>query len=84
LKASVSHPPDTPEEKAQGKQAMHSESSELPMFGFNEISVATSNFDRKNKLGQGGFGPVYKVTKLFSESPHLLRQSNYFQIVQNF
>lgn len=36
---------------------------DLPMFNFNSIAVATDNFSEENKLGQGGFGPVYKVTK---------------------
>lgn len=34
---------------------------ELPFYSFNAISVATNNFSEENKLGQGGFGPVYKV-----------------------
>ncbi|XP_055960391.1 uncharacterized protein LOC126665234 [Mercurialis annua] len=33
---------------------------ELPLFDFHSILVATSNFDEQNKLGQGGYGPVYK------------------------
>ncbi|XP_038882662.1 G-type lectin S-receptor-like serine/threonine-protein kinase B120 isoform X1 [Benincasa hispida] len=33
---------------------------DLPMFSFNCIAVATDNFSEENKLGQGGFGPVYK------------------------
>ncbi|XP_055961315.1 G-type lectin S-receptor-like serine/threonine-protein kinase At1g61390 isoform X2 [Mercurialis annua] len=33
---------------------------ELPLFDINSILVATSNFDEQNKLGQGGYGPVYK------------------------
>lgn len=36
---------------------------DLPMFNFNYIAAATDNFSEENKLGQGGFGPVYKVTK---------------------
>lgn len=35
--------------------------SDLPMFNFSSIALATSNFSEENKLGQGGFGPVYKV-----------------------
>jgi len=31
------------------------------MFDFLSISNATNNFSESNKLGQGGFGPVYKV-----------------------
>ncbi|KAJ7946883.1 S-receptor-like serine/threonine-protein kinase [Quillaja saponaria] len=33
---------------------------ELPLFNFNSILRATNNFSEGNKLGQGGFGPVYK------------------------
>ncbi|KAG9145668.1 hypothetical protein Leryth_018721 [Lithospermum erythrorhizon] len=29
-------------------------------YDFNTISIATDNFDDSNKLGQGGFGAVYK------------------------
>lgn len=31
------------------------------LFDFNSIKVATNNFSSINKLGEGGFGPVYKV-----------------------
>lgn len=34
---------------------------ELPVFGLSTIATATNNFSEKNKLGEGGFGPVYKV-----------------------
>jgi hypothetical protein len=37
------------------------EDLELPQFEFAKIVNATNNFSIKNKLGQGGFGPVYKV-----------------------
>ncbi|XP_020242680.1 receptor-like serine/threonine-protein kinase SD1-8 [Asparagus officinalis] len=33
---------------------------ELPLFDLVEIEVATNNFSHENKLGEGGFGPVYK------------------------
>lgn len=35
---------------------------ELPLFDFNTITMATNNFSDENKLGQGGFGIVYKVS----------------------
>ncbi|XP_074270057.1 cysteine-rich receptor-like protein kinase 44 isoform X2 [Silene latifolia] len=35
---------------------------ELPLFKFEKLSAATNNFQECNKLGQGGFGPVYKGT----------------------
>ena len=34
---------------------------EFPYFDLASIHVATNYFSDSNKLGQGGFGPVYKV-----------------------
>jgi hypothetical protein len=34
---------------------------ELPLFNFEKLAIATNNFHISNKLGQGGFGPVYRV-----------------------
>nr|XP_043616634.1 G-type lectin S-receptor-like serine/threonine-protein kinase At4g27290 isoform X2 [Erigeron canadensis] len=36
------------------------ETMELPLFSFSTIEKATRSFSPENKLGQGGFGPVYK------------------------
>ncbi|XP_059627801.1 G-type lectin S-receptor-like serine/threonine-protein kinase SD1-13 [Cornus florida] len=33
---------------------------ELPLFSFEKLAIAADDFDGANKLGQGGFGPVYK------------------------
>ncbi|KAM4079733.1 hypothetical protein ACJW30_09G137300 [Castanea mollissima] len=33
---------------------------ELPLFDFVKLASATNNFHESNKLGQGGFGPVYR------------------------
>lgn len=36
---------------------------DIPFFPLESILGATNNFANANKLGQGGFGPVYKVIK---------------------
>jgi hypothetical protein len=38
-----------------------SQLQELLLFDFEKLAIATNNFHSSNKLGQGGFGPVYKV-----------------------
>ena len=35
--------------------------STFTFFNFSQLLEATKNFSVENKLGQGGFGPVYKV-----------------------
>ncbi|XP_035542073.1 G-type lectin S-receptor-like serine/threonine-protein kinase At1g11330 [Juglans regia] len=37
---------------------------ELPLFSYESVSAATNNFSNANKLGEGGFGPVYKGKSL--------------------
>lgn len=37
------------------------EDTELSSFALSMISMSTNNFSINNKLGEGGFGPVYKV-----------------------
>ena len=39
-------------------------SSDLPLFDLSAIAAATDNFSDANKLGEGGFGSVYKVACL--------------------
>ncbi|XP_031487640.1 G-type lectin S-receptor-like serine/threonine-protein kinase At4g03230 isoform X3 [Nymphaea colorata] len=45
-----------------GKGANESDDPELPLFKLGVIMEITNNFSESNKLGQGGFGPVYKGT----------------------
>lgn len=33
-------------------------------FTLRQIKAATNNFDPANKIGEGGFGPVYKVSNI--------------------
>ena len=39
-------------------------SSDLPLMDLASIHAATDNFSKANKLGEGGFGPVYRVRAL--------------------
>jgi len=41
------------------------EENNLKVFRYASIMEATNDFSSENKLGQGGFGLVYKVTFLF-------------------
>lgn len=34
---------------------------EKKVFPYETLVAATKNFNLKHKLGEGGFGPVYKV-----------------------
>ncbi|KAK7246619.1 hypothetical protein RIF29_41489 [Crotalaria pallida] len=42
------------------REEQEDEFQELLLFETDKLAVATNNFDPSNKLGQGGFGPVYK------------------------
>ncbi|KAK1269390.1 Cysteine-rich receptor-like protein kinase 8 [Acorus gramineus] len=43
------------------------QSAESLLFDFATLRLATENFSESNKLGEGGFGPVYKA----SQSQHI-------------
>lgn len=45
---------------------------DVPFFDLETILAATDSFSDANKLGQGGFGPVYKVIIITSISPDLI------------
>lgn len=35
--------------------------SNLKLYTYKELQIATENFSEENKIGEGGFGSVYKV-----------------------
>jgi hypothetical protein len=47
--------------RSEEKEEDTHEDFELPIFDQATILRATNNFSFDNKLGEGGFGPVYKV-----------------------
>ncbi|XP_075667800.1 G-type lectin S-receptor-like serine/threonine-protein kinase CES101 [Castanea sativa] len=52
--------PSPVHDKVQKQNKDGQANHELQIFNFESISIATSNFSIKNKLGEGGFGLVYK------------------------
>ncbi|KAK9118569.1 hypothetical protein Scep_016662 [Stephania cephalantha] len=48
---------------------------ELPLFNLESISISTNDFNDSNKLGQGGFGPVYKGKLLNGQEVAIKRLS---------
>ncbi|KAI3680607.1 hypothetical protein L6452_35380 [Arctium lappa] len=49
------------QESIEGETKM--DELDLPLFDFTTLAIATNNFSDANKLGQGGFGCVYKVAE---------------------
>ncbi|CDO98047.1 unnamed protein product [Coffea canephora] len=52
--------PETNDGKANKDEIPKSLSKDLLLFSFDSITAATNNFSITSKLGEGGFGPVYK------------------------
>ncbi|XLU26369.1 hypothetical protein S245_062435, partial [Arachis hypogaea] len=46
--------------EVEGFEEKDHEDIEVPYFDFESILIATDNFSDANKLGRGGYGPVYK------------------------
>ena len=55
-----------PSEDMLGDNLNQVKVQELPLFDFVKLASAT-NFHESNKLGQGGFGPIYRVMVAFIE-----------------
>ncbi|WJZ98281.1 hypothetical protein VitviT2T_016818 [Vitis vinifera] len=53
-------PKSLPTKLGSNTLSANSDDPNLQVFSFTTIKVATNNFSSENKLGEGGFGPVYK------------------------
>ena len=56
--------PSTVHDKVKKQNNDGQASQELQIFRFESISASTNNFSIENKLGEGTFGTVYKVSSL--------------------
>ncbi|KAJ1379409.1 S-locus glycoprotein domain [Sesbania bispinosa] len=54
---------------------LRKEDMDLPIFDLSIIVKATDNFSSRNKLGEGGFGPVYKGTLADGQEVAIKRHS---------
>lgn len=59
LKHSHSELPDLSQKCKRGRK--RKVPFKLVFFSLSSVTAATENFSDANKLGEGGFGPVYKV-----------------------
>ncbi|RYQ97579.1 hypothetical protein Ahy_B08g093660 isoform A [Arachis hypogaea] len=60
-----------------GLEDKHSESIEVPFYTYRSIVAATDNFSESNKLGRGGYGPVYKGRFLGGQDIAVKRLSSF-------
>ena len=56
---------------------------ELPLYSYETLAIATDTFHLKNKLGTGGFGPVFKVFSVTQELNGLKESMNDLLILFN-
>ncbi|KAK9084898.1 hypothetical protein Sjap_025309 [Stephania japonica] len=59
----------------EGIQESHETFEELPQMDFASVQEATNNFAFENKIGEGGFGPVYKGVLLDGKEVAIKRLS---------
>ena len=59
------------------------EELDLPLLDFSTIVDATESFSTKKKIGEGGFGPVYKVIQHLSTRAKTLSKVLNFRIYRH-
>ncbi|XP_031284791.1 putative cysteine-rich receptor-like protein kinase 16 [Pistacia vera] len=47
--------------KSTAAEKLNNDANKLQVFSFTTIKAATNSFSSNNKLGEGGYGPVYKA-----------------------
>ncbi|KAK9707249.1 hypothetical protein RND81_07G183600 [Saponaria officinalis] len=62
-------------DRGHSGEATNADDLELPIFDMYSMVVATDNFSEANKLGQGGFGRVYKGVMQYGEEVAVKRLS---------
>lgn len=58
--------------QSEHEKSEEGKNCELPLFAFETLATATDNFSISNKLGEGGFGHVYKVHAARDRYHHVL------------
>ncbi|XP_010470659.1 PREDICTED: G-type lectin S-receptor-like serine/threonine-protein kinase At1g67520 isoform X1 [Camelina sativa] len=61
--------------RRQHKRSERKNNNELQIFSFESVELATDYFSDANKLGEGGFGPVYKGKLINGEEVAIKRLS---------
>ncbi|KAK7347569.1 hypothetical protein VNO80_22104 [Phaseolus coccineus] len=51
----------------EAAEPFHGNGADLHVYRFSDIQAATNKFSHQNKIGQGGYGPVYKAYELWKE-----------------
>ncbi|KAB2029615.1 hypothetical protein ES319_D05G175700v1 [Gossypium barbadense] len=63
------------------EDSLNGTSAALPVFNLGTTAVATNNFSPDNRLGQGGFGPVYKIVSGIAGGIVYLHQDSRLRII---
>ncbi|KAK0599649.1 hypothetical protein LWI29_007301 [Acer saccharum] len=76
--------PDDSHGMNDNREGSRKDDNGLTIYAWNTISDATDNFSDENKLGEGGFGPVYKGILIEGQEIAVKRLSKYFGMARTF